>query len=54
MKQAMRGWRLGLAGMLPVVVSAVLLGVGYPVAAVSSVDWPAYLDGVGAFLVQRG
>jgi outer membrane protein assembly factor BamB len=45
MKQAMRGWRLGLAAMLPVVVSTVLIGVAYPASAVSSADWPAYLDG---------
>jgi outer membrane protein assembly factor BamB len=44
MKHAARGWRVGLAGLLAVVVSTVL-GVAQQASAVSPADWPAYLDG---------
>lgn len=41
MKSAIRAWRLGLA----VVVSTMLIGVGYAASAGTLTDWPAYLDG---------
>jgi outer membrane protein assembly factor BamB len=44
-KHATRGWRLGLAAMLAVVVSTPLTAAAYPASAVSPADWPTYLDG---------